>query len=390
MADRLARRRDSCRRPGTCKGIVSVGAADDRHLLRRTSAGTWSTCWASRWSAGLEKAFALVKTLITEGPMAAWEQLKDMAGEMRDAFVDAVKDFIKSKIIEQAIIWLGQPVHSRRRHDQGDHRHLRHDRLLHPEGQADREDDRQLPRLDRRDRGRQHRRRRRRDGEGAGARAVAGDQLPRKLLRLDGITAKIRNAIQKIRAKVDGVLAQGGEVDRATRRRSCSARSRPASKKLLNWWKKKVPVERRRREAHADLRGKREERDSWCCARLPQLPSDFLDGAGKDKRIAAGKRTTPVETAKTHEKAVKELQTSWPLRRGPRQGRRRQGPHGRRQADGQPRRSHGVARHPHLRHVGRVGCGRPGGHRRGPAARQLHARAKARHCRTAQEEVRPS
>jgi len=56
--------------------------------------------------AGLEKTFTLVKTLITEGPMAAWDQLKDMAGEMRDAFIDAVKDFIKQKIIEQAIQWI--------------------------------------------------------------------------------------------------------------------------------------------------------------------------------------------------------------------------------------------------------------------------------------------
>src|SRR5215207_7390644 len=56
--------------------------------------------------AGLEKTFTLIKTLITEGPMAAWEQLKDMAAEMRDAFVEAVKDFIKQKIIEQAIQWI--------------------------------------------------------------------------------------------------------------------------------------------------------------------------------------------------------------------------------------------------------------------------------------------
>lgn len=56
--------------------------------------------------AGLEKTFTLVKTLVTEGPMAAWEQLKEMAGEMRDAFIEAVKDFIKTKIIEQAIQWV--------------------------------------------------------------------------------------------------------------------------------------------------------------------------------------------------------------------------------------------------------------------------------------------
>ena len=56
---------------------------------------------------GLEKTFELVKTLVTQGPMAAWDQLKEMAAEMRDAFVDAVKDFIKQKIVEQAIIWVG-------------------------------------------------------------------------------------------------------------------------------------------------------------------------------------------------------------------------------------------------------------------------------------------
>jgi hypothetical protein len=54
----------------------------------------------------LEKTFTLVQTLVTKGPMAAWEQLKEMAAEMRDAFIDAVKDFIKQKIVEQAIQWL--------------------------------------------------------------------------------------------------------------------------------------------------------------------------------------------------------------------------------------------------------------------------------------------
>ncbi|MGZ8158743.1 MAG: phage tail protein [Methylobacter sp.] len=56
--------------------------------------------------AGLEKSFSLVKTLITEGPMAAWEQIEEMAGEMKKAFIDAVKDFIQTKIIEQAIQWV--------------------------------------------------------------------------------------------------------------------------------------------------------------------------------------------------------------------------------------------------------------------------------------------
>ncbi|HEY5706350.1 MAG TPA: hypothetical protein VIS96_12320 [Terrimicrobiaceae bacterium] len=52
---------------------------------------------------GLETTFTLVKTLVTQGPMAAWEQLKEMAGEAKDAFIEAVKDFIKIKIVEKAI-----------------------------------------------------------------------------------------------------------------------------------------------------------------------------------------------------------------------------------------------------------------------------------------------
>lgn len=54
----------------------------------------------------LEEGFTLVKTLVTEGPIAAWEKLKELAGELKKAFVDAVKDFIKWKIIEEAIKWV--------------------------------------------------------------------------------------------------------------------------------------------------------------------------------------------------------------------------------------------------------------------------------------------
>lgn len=56
---------------------------------------------------GLEEGFKLVRTLITRGLMAAWEQLQEMAGEMKKAFVEAVKDFIKWKIVEEAIKWVG-------------------------------------------------------------------------------------------------------------------------------------------------------------------------------------------------------------------------------------------------------------------------------------------
>ncbi len=52
---------------------------------------------------GLETTFTLVRTLIKEGPIAAWEQLKEMAGEVKQAFIEAVQDFIKIKIAQKAI-----------------------------------------------------------------------------------------------------------------------------------------------------------------------------------------------------------------------------------------------------------------------------------------------
>lgn len=51
----------------------------------------------------LETGFSLVKTLITEGPMAAWEELKQIANDMKETFIAAVKDWIKWKVVEEAI-----------------------------------------------------------------------------------------------------------------------------------------------------------------------------------------------------------------------------------------------------------------------------------------------
>ncbi len=52
---------------------------------------------------GLETTFTLIQTLRREGMMAAWEQLKTMATEMKNAFVTAVSDWIKWTIVKEAI-----------------------------------------------------------------------------------------------------------------------------------------------------------------------------------------------------------------------------------------------------------------------------------------------
>ena len=52
---------------------------------------------------GLETTFDLLRTLVKEGPMAAWDQLKEIGKDIQDAFVTAVKDWIKWKVVEEAI-----------------------------------------------------------------------------------------------------------------------------------------------------------------------------------------------------------------------------------------------------------------------------------------------
>lgn len=195
--------------------------------------------------AGLEKGFQLVKTLITEGPMAAWEQLKDMAAEMRDAFIDAVKDFIKTKIIEQAIIWLVSlfvPGAGLVKAVIGIY-----DTVVFFIQKA-----KQIATMIANFLGS--------IAEiAAGNIGAAADAMEKglarglslvinflaKLLRLDAITAKIRNAIQKVRAKVDGVLAKVANwIGEKAKKLFGALKSglKAGAKKFVDWWKMKTTV----------------------------------------------------------------------------------------------------------------------------------------------------
>jgi hypothetical protein len=51
----------------------------------------------------LQTTFTLVKTLVVEGPMAAWEQIKEMGEELKTSFVSALIDWLKWKVVEEAV-----------------------------------------------------------------------------------------------------------------------------------------------------------------------------------------------------------------------------------------------------------------------------------------------
>jgi hypothetical protein len=224
--------------------------------------------------AGLEKSFTLVKTLITEGPMAAWEQLKEMAAEMRDAFIDAVKDFIKMKIIEQAIIWLVSlfiPGAGIIKAIIGIY-----DTVVFFIQKA-----KQIAKMIA-------------DFLGSigdiaagniGAAAAAMERgLARglslvisflaALLRLSGVTAKIKAAIQKIRDKVDAVLLKVAKwiADKA---KKLFGAVKAGVKGLLAWWKKKLPFSGGG-ETHTLLFQGEKDSALLMVATTPKKPEDFV------------------------------------------------------------------------------------------------------------------
>jgi hypothetical protein len=197
----------------------------------------------------VEKSFALVKTLITEGPMAAWEQLKEMAGEMQQAFIEAVKDFLKVKIIEQAIQWVislfvpgaGIVKAIIAIYDTIVFFIQKAKQIMQMVGSF-------LNSI----------------GEiAAGNIGAAAEALENglargltmvisflaQLLHLNGITNKIKAVIQKIRGKVDNVLAKVATWigDKA---KMLVGKVKDTAGKMIEWWSKKLPFKASDGEDH--------------------------------------------------------------------------------------------------------------------------------------------
>lgn len=271
--------------------------------------------------AGLEKTFTLVKTLITEGPMAAWEQLKEMAAEMRDAFVDAVKDFIKTKIIEQAIQWLVSlfiPGAGIIKAVIGIY-----DTVVFFIQKA-----KQIMQMISNFLGSI-------SEIAAGNIGAAADAMENglarglslvisflaQLLHLSGVTKKIQEAIQKIRSKVDGVMLKVAKWI-AEKAKKLFGAVKSAAGRFLEWWNMKKVITSDGMTCAVSTQGS-EDSTKLLVANSPGRPwSDYLktvnaktkeqkDSLVKAKALAAiieKKRTlAPEDHAKLVEKSFNEL-----------------------------------------------------------------------------------
>lgn len=217
----------------TLRGIASV-AFQMLGLTWRNIRGKLASRVGERTVQAMEESFELVKTLYHEGPIAAWEKLKEMADEIKKAFIEGIKDFIKIKIVQEAVktvIALIVP-------GAGIIRAVVaiYDTIVFFIQKA--KDIAQmignfLSSI----------------GEiAAGNIAAAADALEQGLaralslvihflvrfLRLGGITAKIRASIQKLRDKVDSMLDRVAEwiADKA---RKLWGKAKAAGRKMVNW-----------------------------------------------------------------------------------------------------------------------------------------------------------
>jgi hypothetical protein len=51
----------------------------------------------------LETGFEIVRTLVTEGPVAAWQKILETLGNLRDMVIEQVMEFVRSRIVQAAV-----------------------------------------------------------------------------------------------------------------------------------------------------------------------------------------------------------------------------------------------------------------------------------------------
>ena len=54
----------------------------------------------------IEKAWEVVSTVISEGPAGLWKRAKDFLGNLKEMVLGAIRDWLITQIIKQAVIWL--------------------------------------------------------------------------------------------------------------------------------------------------------------------------------------------------------------------------------------------------------------------------------------------
>lgn len=125
-------------------------------------------------------------------------------------------------------------------------------------------------------------------------------------LGLGKVTDKIMGVIEKVRASVDKAIdAVINWI--VTKAKALFGKLMAGAKKLFNWWKKKLPVQIGGEKHTLTFEGS-EKNAKLVLRSTPQLPSLFLKDAAKEGKVPDTKSKTPIAIAETHETTIKDLQ----------------------------------------------------------------------------------
>ncbi len=127
-----------------------------------------------------------------------------------------------------------------------------------------------------------------------------------RLLGLSGITQKIQEFIKKIQGKVDKAIDKAIAKVVALVKKLFGA-VKAGAKKLLNWWKKKLPISAGGEKHTLTFEGKGKSA-KLVVKSAPQKPSEFLDGQADELGVKGKKKTDGVNGVKPLEKTVEDSQ----------------------------------------------------------------------------------
>jgi hypothetical protein len=256
----------------------------------------------------LEKTASILVTLVTEGPIAAWEQIKAELNELKSMLIAQVTSLVSTEIVKAAVTKIVS--------------------MINPAGAVIQaiiaiyntimffvERISQIAAT-------------------VGAfvdsiAAIAAGQLTAaaqkveqtmantlvlvvsflaRLAGLGGIPQKIVEIIRKIRQPIDKgldrIVAWLGAL-----LKKIGAAAKAAAARFLEWWKKKFPVSGGEESHSLTFEGERGSAQ-LVLKSTPERPSEFLENKAASKKITERASKTPVTEARTQEKAIAKTQVS--------------------------------------------------------------------------------
>lgn len=251
----------------------------------------------------LEKTASILVTLVKDGPAAAWEQIKAELTELKDQLISQIIQMVTTEIVKAAVLKLVS--------------------MLNPVGAVIQaiiaiyntimffiEKARQIAAVVA-------------SFINSIAAIAAGQVAPAakrveqtlantltvviaflaRFIGLGGIPAKIVGVVKKIRQPIDKgldkIVAWLGKM---------LSKAKDAVKKMLQWWKKKVPVSVDGDQHTLTFEGTGNQA-KLVLRSEPEKPSVFLTKAAEKVSVPAAKRAIPVSVAVTHENNIQGFQT---------------------------------------------------------------------------------